>query len=59
MVGEKYVYAPVRGGLSAIDLITNRSAWVFPTDARRFVVDKERTRIIGAGKTSVVAIPFA
>ncbi|MFF0474079.1 protein kinase [Streptomyces sp. NPDC004284] len=59
VVGEKYVYAPVRGGLSAIDLITNRSAWVFPTDARRFVIDKERTRIIGAGKTSVVAIPFA
>ncbi|MGW8353013.1 protein kinase domain-containing protein [Streptomyces wedmorensis] len=59
VVGEKYVYAPVKGGLSAIDLVTNRSAWVFPTEASRFVVDKERSRIIGAGKTSVVAIPFA
>ncbi|CAM5513204.1 hypothetical protein GCM10010222_60560 [Streptomyces tanashiensis] len=59
VVGERYVYTPVRGGLSAVDLDSNRSAWVFPTDAGRFVVDKERTRIIGAGKTSVVAIPYA
>ncbi|WP_225801551.1 PQQ-binding-like beta-propeller repeat protein [Streptomyces sp. NK15101] len=59
VVGERYVYAPVRGGLSAIDPDTGRSAWVFPTDARRFVIDKERTRIIGAGETSVVAIPLA
>ncbi|MEX0170756.1 protein kinase domain-containing protein [Streptomyces sp. LMG1-1-1.1] len=59
VVGEKYVYAPVVGGLSAIDMNTNRSAWVFPTEARRFVTDKERTRIIGAGKASVVALPLA
>ena len=59
VVGERYVYTPVRGGLSAVDLDSNRSVWVFPTEAGRFVVDKERTRIIGAGKTSVVAIPYA
>ncbi|WP_328944441.1 protein kinase [Streptomyces sp. NBC_00250] len=59
VVGDKYVYAPVRGGLSAIDVTTHRSAWVFATEATRYVVDKERTRIIGAGATSVVAIPFA
>ncbi|MFE0653606.1 PQQ-binding-like beta-propeller repeat protein [Streptomyces sp. NPDC059534] len=59
VVGRKYVYAPVRGGLSAVDLTTHRSAWVFPTDASRYVVDRERTRIIGAGKTSVVALPYA
>ncbi|MGW6416967.1 protein kinase domain-containing protein [Streptomyces sp. NPDC055055] len=59
VVGEKYVYAPVAGGLSAIDMTTKRSAWVFPTEAWRLVADKERTRVIGAGKTSVVAIPLA
>ncbi|MFE5656781.1 PQQ-binding-like beta-propeller repeat protein [Streptomyces sp. NPDC056431] len=59
VVGERYVYAPVRGGLSAVDPDTGRSVWVFPTDATRFVTDKERTRIIGAGETSVVAIPLA
>ncbi|RSS50811.1 protein kinase domain-containing protein [Streptomyces sp. WAC01280] len=59
VIGKKYVYAPVRGGLSAVDLSTRRSAWVVPTDATRYVVDKARTRIIGAGQSSVVAIPFA
>ncbi|WP_395360849.1 PQQ-binding-like beta-propeller repeat protein [Streptomyces sp. YH02] len=59
VVGTKYVYAPVRGGLSAIDRTTHRSAWVFSTDASRYVVDKARTRIFGAGASSVVAIPFA
>ncbi|MFE5593382.1 protein kinase [Streptomyces sp. NPDC056549] len=59
VVGERHVYAPVRGGLNAVDLGTRRSAWVFPTDAGRFVTDKERTRVIGAGKTSVVALPLA
>ncbi|MER5311250.1 protein kinase [Streptomyces sp. NPDC002773] len=59
VVGTKYVYAPVRGGLSAIDRTTRSSAWVFPTDATRYVVDRARNRIIGAGMSSVVAIPFA
>ncbi|MFB7448611.1 PQQ-binding-like beta-propeller repeat protein [Streptomyces sp. NPDC056194] len=59
VVGERHVYAPVRGGLNAVDVGTRRSAWVIPTDARRLVVDKERTRVIGAGKTSVMAIPLA
>ncbi|WP_329623189.1 serine/threonine-protein kinase [Streptomyces sp. NBC_01255] len=59
VIGKKYAYAPVRGGLSAVDLSTRRSAWVFPTDATRYVVDKEQARIIGAGTSSVVAIPFA
>ncbi|MFD3995857.1 PQQ-binding-like beta-propeller repeat protein [Streptomyces sp. NPDC058583] len=59
VVGERYVYAPVQGGLSAVDPDNGRSVWVFPTDATRFVTDKERTRIIGAGKASVVAIPLA
>lgn len=59
VVGERYVYAPVRGGLSAVELDSGLSAWVFQTDASRYVVDKDRTRIIGAGKSSVVAIPFA
>lgn len=58
VVGEKYVYAPVRGGLSAVDRTTHVSKWVFPTDATRFVVDKARTRVIGAGETSVMAIPY-
>ncbi|GEB59352.1 protein kinase domain-containing protein [Streptomyces gardneri] len=59
VVGERYVYAPVRGGLNAVDPLNSRSAWVFQTDATRYVVDKERTRIIGAGESSVVAIPYA
>ncbi|MFE7582668.1 protein kinase [Streptomyces gardneri] len=59
VVGERYVYAPVRGGLNAVDPLNGRSAWVFQTDATRYVVDKERTRIIGAGESSVVAIPYA
>ncbi|MEV7567644.1 protein kinase domain-containing protein [Streptomyces tanashiensis] len=59
VIGKKYVYGPVRGGLSAVDLSTRVSAWVFPTDASRYVVDRNRTRIIGAGKSSVVAIPYA
>ncbi|MDV9191628.1 PQQ-binding-like beta-propeller repeat protein, partial [Streptomyces sp. SR27] len=59
VVGTKYVYTPVRGGLSAVDRVTHRSAWVFPTDATRFVVDTSRTRIVGAGATSVVALPLA
>ncbi|MFD9244125.1 PQQ-binding-like beta-propeller repeat protein [Streptomyces sp. NPDC059556] len=59
VVGERYVYAPVRGGLSAVDEDTGRSVWVFATDATRFVTDKERTRVIGAGETSVVALPLA
>uniref|UniRef100_UPI0015C517D1 outer membrane protein assembly factor BamB family protein n=1 Tax=Streptomyces sp. NRRL B-24572 TaxID=1962156 RepID=UPI0015C517D1 len=59
VVGDKYVYAPVRGGLSAVEMLSNRSVWVFPTDASRYVVDKERARIIGAGATSVMAIPYA
>ncbi|MEU7119782.1 protein kinase domain-containing protein [Streptomyces zaomyceticus] len=59
VVGEKYVYAPVQGGLSAVDRTTHVSDWVFPTDATRFVVDKDRKRIIGAGKSSVMAIPYA
>ncbi|MFV6028466.1 protein kinase domain-containing protein [Streptomyces sp. NPDC056264] len=58
VVGERYVYAPVRGGLSAVDPDTGRSVWVFETDATRFVADKERTRVIGAGETSVVALPL-
>ncbi|MEU2115045.1 protein kinase [Streptomyces sp. NPDC016459] len=58
VIGTKYAYAPVRGGLSAVDLTTRTSAWVFPTDATRYVVDQERSRIIGAGTSSVVAIPF-
>ncbi|MFE6784753.1 PQQ-binding-like beta-propeller repeat protein [Streptomyces sp. NPDC057680] len=59
VVGDAYVYAPVLGGLSAVDLQLHRSVWVFPTDATRYVVDKERTLIIGAGETSVMAIPLA
>ncbi|MFF9428967.1 protein kinase [Streptomyces sp. NPDC014746] len=59
VVGAKYVYAPVRGGLSAVEVATRRSAWVFPTDATRYVVDRNRTRILGAGASSVVALPFA
>ncbi|MET9515750.1 PQQ-binding-like beta-propeller repeat protein [Streptomyces sp. NPDC002994] len=59
VVGKKYVYAPVMGGLSAVDLATRTSQWVFPTDATRYVVDKGRTRIIGAGETSAVAFPLA
>ncbi|MGW8765536.1 protein kinase domain-containing protein [Streptomyces sp. NPDC055815] len=59
LVGTKYVYAPVRGGLSAVDRLTHRSAWVFPAEASRYVVDTSRTRIIGAGASSVVAFPFA
>ncbi|MFF3757901.1 protein kinase [Streptomyces sp. NPDC002185] len=59
VVGERHVYAPVRGGLNAVDVGTRRSAWVFPTDTGRFVTDKERTRVIGAGETSVVALPLA
>ncbi|MFE2556843.1 protein kinase [Streptomyces sp. NPDC059352] len=59
VVGTKYVYSPVQGGLSAVDRTTHRSAWVFPTDATRYVVDRTRTRVIGAGASSVVAIPFA
>ncbi|MFD9034593.1 protein kinase [Streptomyces sp. NPDC059567] len=59
IVGKKYVYAPVRGGLSAVDLSTRRSAWVFPTDATRYVVDQSGTRILGAGKTTALALPFA
>ncbi|MFF0429627.1 protein kinase [Streptomyces sp. NPDC004520] len=59
VVGKKYVYAPVRGGLSAVDRATRSSAWVFPTEASRYVVDRTRTRIVGAGASSVVAIPFA
>ncbi|MFF8840645.1 PQQ-binding-like beta-propeller repeat protein [Streptomyces sp. NPDC015130] len=58
IIGKKYAYAPVRGGLSAVDLSTRRSDWVFPTDATRYVVDKDRARIIGAGTSSVVAIPY-
>ncbi|CAM5234047.1 hypothetical protein [Streptomyces narbonensis] len=59
IIGKKYAYAPVRGGLSAVDLSTRVSDWVFPTDATRYVVDKERARIIGAGTSTVVAIPYA
>uniref|UniRef100_UPI000ABF7227 outer membrane protein assembly factor BamB family protein n=1 Tax=Streptomyces aureus TaxID=193461 RepID=UPI000ABF7227 len=59
VIGEKYVYAPVRGGLSAVDRVTRRSAWVFPTEATRYVVDTQRKRIVGAGASSVVALPFA
>ncbi|MFJ5139951.1 PQQ-binding-like beta-propeller repeat protein [Streptomyces sp. NPDC088707] len=59
VIGKKYVYAPVRGGLSAIDRATRRSAWVFPTEATRYVVDAQRKRIVGAGASSVVALPLA
>ncbi|MFC9588241.1 protein kinase [Streptomyces sp. NPDC056944] len=59
VVGTRYVYAPVQGGLSAVDRVTHRSAWVFPADASRYVVNSSRTRIIGAGASSVVAFPFA
>ncbi|MFJ5096457.1 PQQ-binding-like beta-propeller repeat protein [Streptomyces sp. NPDC088557] len=59
VVGTRYVYAPVRGGLSAVDRRTRRSAWVFPTDATRYVVDAPGRRIVGAGATSVVALPYA
>ncbi|MFB7517981.1 PQQ-binding-like beta-propeller repeat protein [Streptomyces sp. NPDC056144] len=59
VVGTTHVYAPVLGGLSAIDRKTRRSAWVFPTDATRYVVDTARTRIIGAGPSSVVSLPFS
>ncbi|MEU0401236.1 PQQ-binding-like beta-propeller repeat protein [Streptomyces sp. NPDC006197] len=59
VVGTKYVYAPVRGGLSAVDRATHRSDFVFPTDATRYVVDRARARILGAGPSSVVAIPLA
>ncbi|MFJ5833886.1 PQQ-binding-like beta-propeller repeat protein [Streptomyces sp. NPDC093089] len=59
VIGKKYVYAPVRGGLSAVDRVTHRSAWVFPAEASRYVADSSRTRIIGAGASSVAAFPLA
>ncbi|KOX19335.1 hypothetical protein ADL06_29730 [Streptomyces sp. NRRL F-6491] len=59
VVGEKYVYTPVRGGLHAVALDGYRSDWVFRTEASRFVTDKERTRLFGAGATSVVSLPLA
>ncbi|MGW9449910.1 protein kinase domain-containing protein [Streptomyces sp. NPDC055632] len=59
VVGEKYVYTPVRGGLNAVALDDYRSDWVFRTEASRFVADPGRTRLFGAGKTSVVAFPLA
>ncbi|MFC8293788.1 protein kinase [Streptomyces sp. NPDC057250] len=59
VVGEKYVYTPVRGGLNAVALDGYRSDWVFRTEASRFVTDKERTRLFGAGQTSVVSLPLA
>ncbi|MFC7974666.1 protein kinase [Streptomyces cinereoruber] len=59
VVGEKYVYTPVRGGLNAVALDGYRSDWVFRTEANRFVTDKGRTRLFGAGETTVVSLPFA
>ncbi|MGW4744682.1 protein kinase domain-containing protein [Streptomyces sp. NPDC004290] len=59
VVGTKYLYAPVQGGLNAVDRTTHRSAWVFPSEAGRYVVNASRTRIVGAGASSVVAFPFA
>ncbi|MFJ3904095.1 PQQ-binding-like beta-propeller repeat protein [Streptomyces sp. NPDC090025] len=59
VVGEKYVYAPVQGGLSAVDRSTRRSAWVFATDATRWTADRPGKRLIGAGATAVVAYPLA
>ncbi|MGW2306342.1 protein kinase domain-containing protein [Streptomyces sp. NPDC001809] len=59
VIGRKYVYAPVRGGLNAIDRATRRSAWVFPTEATRYVTDAQRKRIVGAGPSSIVALPYA
>ncbi|MGW1933859.1 outer membrane protein assembly factor BamB family protein [Streptomyces sp. NPDC001919] len=59
VIGRKYVYAPVRGGLNAVDRATRRSAWVFPTEATRYVTDPQRRRIVGAGPSSVVALPLA
>ncbi|MET9377247.1 PQQ-binding-like beta-propeller repeat protein [Streptomyces sp. NPDC002992] len=59
VIGRKYVYAPVRGGLSAIDLATRRSAWVYSTDASRYVTDRSGTRMIGAGPTTCVAFALA
>ncbi|MFI9119025.1 protein kinase [Streptomyces bikiniensis] len=59
VVGEKYVYTPVRGGLNAVALDGYRSDWVFRTEASRFVTDKGRTRLFGAGETTVVSLPFA
>ncbi|MEU6626343.1 PQQ-binding-like beta-propeller repeat protein [Streptomyces litmocidini] len=59
VVGTKYVYVPVLGGLSAVDRTTHRSDFVFPTDATRYVVDGARARILGAGPSSVVAVPLA
>ncbi|MFD7322695.1 PQQ-binding-like beta-propeller repeat protein [Streptomyces sp. NPDC059875] len=58
LVGKRYVYAPVVGGLNAIDLSTRRSAWVFPTDATRYVVDRKLSRIVGAGEATSVAFPY-
>ncbi|WP_079148134.1 serine/threonine-protein kinase [Streptomyces agglomeratus] len=58
VVGEKYVYAPLTHGVSAVDRRTHRSVWTYATPAIRFVAHEEAGQLIAADSGTVTALPF-
>ncbi|MBT2442196.1 protein kinase [Streptomyces sp. ISL-36] len=58
VVGERYVYKKVTSGLSAIDLKTHRSNWVFQTDVGRLVAQERDGRLFAVGEDFLIALPL-
>ncbi|WP_232542697.1 outer membrane protein assembly factor BamB family protein [Streptomyces sp. QHH-9511] len=58
VVGERYVYTKIASGLSAVDLKTHRSSWVFQTDVSRLVAQERDGRIFAVGEDFLIALPL-
>ncbi|MFE5481992.1 protein kinase [Streptomyces sp. NPDC056527] len=58
VVGERHVYNKVSSGLSAIDLKTHRSSWVYQTDVDHLVAQERDGRLFAVGEDFLIALPL-
>lgn len=58
VVGERHVYNKVSSGLSAIDLTTHRSSWVYQTDVDHLVAQEQDGRLFAVGEDFLIALPL-
>ncbi|MFF8604364.1 PQQ-binding-like beta-propeller repeat protein [Streptomyces sp. NPDC015346] len=58
VVGERYLYKKIASGLSAVDLDTHRSSWVFQTEVSRLVAHERAGRMFAVGEDFLIALPL-
>ncbi|MFB7369113.1 protein kinase [Streptomyces sp. NPDC056222] len=58
VVGEGHVYNKIASGLSAIDLKTHRSSWVYQTDVAHLVAQERDGRLFAVGENFLIALPL-